>query len=312
MTGRGGRWLRVAACVAILGALLWQVGTGPFAHGVRSVDAGTLALGAALAVPTTVACAWRWQVVSRGLGVPLGLRSAVRSCYRSTFLNVALPGGVLGDVHRGVLHGRAAGDTGRGVRAVVWERFSGQVVQAVVALVVLLLVASPFRGPVVAALPAGLGVLVAAAVALAVLDRSRPSGPLRAAVRDVRCALLPRRAWPWLVLSSLVAVGGHVATYLVAARAVGVTASASALLPLAVLVLVAAGLPVNVGGWGPREGVAAWAFGIAGLGLEQGVATSVAYGVIVVVASLPGAVVLVTAASARRPEAVPAGGGHGG
>ncbi|MGJ3561879.1 hypothetical protein ACR6C2_41015 [Streptomyces sp. INA 01156] len=25
-------------------------------------------------------------------------------------------------------------------------------------------------------------------------------------------------------------------------------------------------LPLNVGGWGPREGVAAWAFGAAGLG----------------------------------------------
>jgi hypothetical protein len=51
----------------------------------------------------------------------------------------------------------------------------------------------------------------------------------------------------------------------------------------------------SVGGWGPREGAAAWAFGAAGLGAERGVATAVVYGVLVLVASLPGAVVLVLA-----------------
>ncbi|MGH2891735.1 MAG: hypothetical protein ACRDPM_00510, partial [Solirubrobacteraceae bacterium] len=47
--------------------------------------------------------------------------------------------------------------------------------------------------------------------------------------------------------------------------------------------------------WGPREGVTAWAFGAAGLGAQRGVAAAVVYGVLVLVASLPGAVVLVVA-----------------
>lgn len=51
------------------------------------------------------------------------------------------------------------------------------------------------------------------------------------------------------------------------------------------------GIPTNIGGWGPREGVAASA---AGLGADQGVATAVVYGVMVLVVSLPGAAVLVT------------------
>jgi hypothetical protein len=59
-------------------------------------------------------------------------------------------------------------------------------------------------------------------------------------------------------------------------------------------VLLVAALP-NVGGWGPREGVTAWVFGAAGLHAQQGVATAVAYGVIVFVATLPGAAVLVVA-----------------
>ena len=75
------------------------------------------------------------------------------------------------------------------------------------------------------------------------------------------------------------------------------------MLPLAVLVLLAAGVPTNIAGWGPREGVAAWVFGVAGLGAAQGVATSVVYGVMVLVASLPGAVVLLVASLHRDPPA---------
>jgi uncharacterized membrane protein YbhN (UPF0104 family) len=63
------------------------------------------------------------------------------------------------------------------------------------------------------------------------------------------------------------------------------------LLPLALLALLAGALP-NVGGWGPREGVTAWAFAAAGLGASRGVATGVVYGVMVFVATLPGAAVL--------------------
>ena len=91
-----------------------------------------------VAVPTTLACAWRWRLVARGVGVEVELGEAVVSCYRSQFLNSTLPGGVLGDLHRGVRHGRAVGDTGGGVRSVVWERTAGQVVQATITVAVLL------------------------------------------------------------------------------------------------------------------------------------------------------------------------------
>ena len=77
------------------------------------------------------------------------------------------------------------------------------------------------------------------------------------------------------------------------------------MLPLALLVMLAMVLP-SVGGWGPREGVTAWVFGAAGLGAERGVATAVVYGVMVLVASLPGAAVLVVAWFRRtRPPGRP-------
>jgi hypothetical protein len=66
------------------------------------------------------------------------------------------------------------------------------------------------------------------------------------------------------------------------------------MLPIALLVMAAMVLP-SIGGWGPREGVTAWAFGAAGLGAQRGISTAVVYGVMVFVASLPGAAVLVAA-----------------
>ena len=187
-----------------------------------------------------------------------------------------------------------------------WERSAGQVVQVVLTVAVLLVVPSPVR----AAMPLVALALLAAAAGVALAARVRPAAGrswwarLRgAAARDLRDGLLARRAWPAIALASALVVAGHTATFLIAARTAGTTAPLSRMLPLALLVMLAAALP-NVGGWGPREGVTAWAFAAAGLGASRGVATAVVYGVMVFAATLPGAAVLV-AAWVRRSRSAP-------
>jgi hypothetical protein len=149
-------------------------------------------------------------------------------------------------------------------------------------------------------------VLIAVAACVALAARASPAAGgsrwarlRRAAARDLHDALLARRAWPGIALASALVVAGHAATFLIAARTAGVTAPPSQMLPLALLVMQAAALP-GVAGWGPREGATAWAFAAAGMGASLGVATAVAYGVMVFVASLPGAAVLL-AAELRAP-----------
>jgi uncharacterized membrane protein YbhN (UPF0104 family) len=279
-------WLRLAGCAATLAFLVWRLGTGPFVDGLRTVDATALLAAAALAVVTTMCCAWRWRIVAAGLGVDLPLPVAVAAYYRSLFLNVTLPGGVVGDVHRGISHGRDVSDVGLGLRAVVWERFAGQVVQAVLAVALLLVLPSPVRS----AMPLVAAGLVAGVLVLLLVVRAWPGG--------VRLPLRPR-AWLGVAVASALVVAGQTVTFLLAARTAGATASTSRLVPLAVLLLLAAVLP-SIAGWGPREGVTAWAFAAAGLGADQGVATAVVYGVLVLFASLPGAAVLVVG-WIRRP-----------
>jgi uncharacterized membrane protein YbhN (UPF0104 family) len=290
-------WGRIVGPVLTLAVLIWRLGTGPFLDGIRMVDGRALAAAAGVGVLTTLCCAWRWKTVSRGLGVELSLPAAVTAYYRSQFLNLTLPGGIVGDVHRGVSHGRDVRDVSRALRAVAWERGAGQVVQVLLTLVVLLALPSPVHSsmPLVAA-------VVTAAVLLVVLVARAGSGRgpaawarLRGAVaRDLRDALLSRRAWLGIALASALVVAGHALTFLIAARAAGASATPSRMLPIALLAMMAMVLP-SVAGWGPREGVTAWAFAAAGLGAQRGVTTAVVYGVIVLVASLPGAAVLVVA-----------------
>ena len=296
---------RLVGSVAVLAILVWRMGTGPFIAGLRTVDGGALAAATGIGVLTTVCYAWRWKTVAGGLGVAVSLPAAVAAYYRALFLNVTLPGGVAGDVDRGVRHGRDVSDVGRGLRAVVLERSAGQVVQILLTVGVLLALPSPVHSfmPVVA-----IAVLVAM-FGLVVAMRARPSARSasarlwRTAVGDIHDGLLARRAWLGIALASALGVAGHAITFLIAARTAGTTASPSQLLPIALLVTMAMVLP-SVGGWGPREGMTAWAFGAAGLGVQRGVATAVVYGVMVFVATLPGAAVLVVAwlRRCRRPS----------
>ena len=298
-------WGRIVAPALVLAVLVWRLGAGPFLDGLRSVDGRALAAAAGIALVTTACCAWRWTIVARGLGVELSLPAAVAAYYRSQFLNVTIPGGVVGDVHRGVSHGRDVSDVGRGLRAVVLERFAGQVVQVIVTVVVLL----AFPSPVQSSMPVVAIAVVAAAFGIVIVVRARAGGEsawarFRTAVAgDIRDGLIARRAWLGIALASALVVAGHAITFMIAARTAGSTAAASQLLPIALLAMMAMVLP-SAAGWGPREGVTAWAFGAAGLGAQRGVATGVVYGVMVLVASLPGAAVLVVAwfRRTRRPK----------
>jgi len=290
-------WARFVGPVATLAVLVWRLGTGPFLEGLRTIDGPALAAAAGLAVLTTVCCAWRWKIVAGGLGFDLPLPTAVAAYYRSLFLNVTLPGGIVGDVHRGISHGRDVSDIGRALRAVAWERSAGQVVQVVLTVVVLLALPSPVQSSM--PLVAMVVVLVALGVVLVARvrsddDRSAWTRVRSAVARDIRDGLLAGRAWLGISLASALVVGGHAVTFLIAARTAGTNVPLFQMLPIALLVMTAMALP-NVAGWGPREGVSAWVFGAAGLGAGRGVATAVVYGVMVLVASLPGAAVLVVA-----------------
>ncbi|MFC4852367.1 lysylphosphatidylglycerol synthase transmembrane domain-containing protein [Actinophytocola glycyrrhizae] len=294
-SGKLWAWVKLGIGLAIVGALVWKLGTAGFVAGIQVIDAADVVAALVIGLATTVLCAWRWCLVARRLGLRLPLGRAVVDYYRALFLNAVLPAGVLGDVKRAVEHGRQEGDVGAGVRAVVLERMAGQAVVIVAGVVVLLVGPAREIGMWIAAF------VVVLVVAYLVARRSIGVGSRwRRTVDDVRNGLLARDAWPGVALLSALALAGHVTLFLIAMKAAGATQSPEQLLPIVVVALLAMGLPVNVGGWGPREGVTALMFAAAGLGAAQGLTAAVAYGLLGLVASLPGALMLVP----RRRERV--------
>lgn len=262
--------------VVAVGILIWVIavwGTGPFAAAAGVLTwpsvVGALALGA-IGVPVQ---AQRWRLVARGQGIELGLRSSVERCWQAAFINAVLPGGLAGDAVRAIEErpegGLRRSDTlKRSLGAVSAERLAGTSVVFLAAGVALLAL-RPVAGV--------LGLLVAAAAASA--------------------------AWPWLRrltardvgLVSVLSVAGWCAfatLFLLACLAVAPGLPAEQIPVLAAITLAGMSIPLNVAGWGPREGAAALGFVLLGHSAPLGVGVSVGYGLLALVSVLPGGLVL--------------------
>jgi uncharacterized membrane protein YbhN (UPF0104 family) len=290
--------LRVGVSLGLLLGVGWLLGAGDVVARLARFRAEWVAAGLTVSVLQVAASAWRWRFTAGRLGIDLRLGAAWREYYLATFLNQVLPGGVAGDLSRAWRQAsqqtRLQAPAGSAVRAVILERASGQLAMLLVALlsVAILPVALPALSRLVI-----IGIAIAcAALVVAAVVRARRLASARGLAgrvwRDTRAALLTGAALPIQLASSLLIVGSYVAMYLMAARAVGIDTSWLTLAPLVAPVLMTMLVPVTVAGWGLREGAAASLWGLAGLTPADGVAISVAYGVLVLVSSSPGALVL--------------------
>ncbi len=309
MTGLGRPWpsaalLRLFVSVSLFVGLAWVVDVAAVAARLGQFDARWVALAVAISPLQVCASAWRWRFTASRLGIELSFRDALREYYLAMFLNQVLPGGVMGDVSRAWRHARTQADVrgpgGAAVRAVLLERASGQVVMTAVAAtsVVMLPVtlgASQWLGWT------GGAVLLAAAGLVAWGRRGwrHDRSLARRLWQETRAALWAGVALPVQLTTSAIVVGTYVATYVVAARAIGVGTPIGTLLPLIAPVLVTMLVPVTIAGWGVREGAAASLWRVAGLGVSDGAAISVAYGLLVLLTALPGAVILLVGGRRR-------------
>ena len=270
---------RVLMGVGVLIAVVAQVGTGPFLHGVLSIDLRVIVAALLPSAVATAAAAWRWSIVAERLGVGVRYPRAVGMYYRSQLLNTVLPGGVVGDVQRALTQGRDAGDIGQGARAVVIERTVGQVVQVALAVIVIACFGAEFQGYLLATTGVVVTVLVLAALAMGVMS-TRGRVVLRRELDELSAGVGSGRALVQVVVASIVVVACHVVTFGVAVAAVGASVAPTRLAALALVVLLAGSIPLNLGGWGPREGIAGWTFAVAGLGASAGVAAATLFGIL--------------------------------
>ncbi len=281
------RLLRSGVSIALLVAVASWMDVGAVLSRLGQLHPGWVMAALVVSSGQVVLSAWRWRYTAGRLDQDIPLGRAVGEYYRSTLLNQLLPGGVVGDVSRAWRHAGPGGGGGHAVSAVILDRLSGQAVMTGVAVLsgLILLWGEPRGGAGWSVVGGALSLIVLAGPFLS--RRLLRFPPLARIASDARRALLGS-ALPTQLATSLAVVGSYLAVFVMAARAVGVGTPLTALLPLVAPVLVTMLLPVTVAGWGLREGAAAALWHAVGLTAADGVAISVAYGLLVLVSSLPG------------------------
>ena len=283
--------LRLAPPVVIIG-LLWSLVDGPGALVLLAKANWLYLLLAFVAVNLqTIASAWRWHRVAARLGQHIAPRHAVAEYYVSQLVNQSLPGGVLGDAARAF---RARHQSGLGVaaKAVIIERLAGQIAMFGLLAVAL---AWALLTPGGLALTLGPDHLLAGALcivalaALAVLGFSLARRYGRQHLgRSISMALFARGAWIEQLPLAGVIVALNLSSFTLCALATGTTLDAEGILVLVPLILCAMLIPTTVAGWGFREGAASALFPLAGATAAAGFAASIAFGLVILAASMPG------------------------
>ena len=299
--------LRAAVSIGLLAGLAWWLDLGPVVSRLAQMRFGWVLLAVAISVVQVAVLAWRWRFTAGCLGVDLSYTAAWREYYLSIFLNQVMPGGVVGAVARAGRQARVQTrqrePAGPAVRAVIFERLSAQAVMTAVALVSLL--ALPVivnRGSRLVLFGAGaVAVLIVIAMVVWMRRQSSAQSLVGQVLADLDAAHLSGPVFAAQLVSAAIVVGTYLATYLTAARAVGMDTPLPVLLPLVAPVLMSMLIPVTVAGWGLREGAAAVLWGAVGLTAADGVLVSVAYGLLVLIGSLPGALFLMRPGTTTRP-----------
>lgn len=295
---RGWRvFLQLGASVLILVLVFVFIDEDALLERLLALDAFWIGFALIISVPQYILSAARWQLTSERLGAPLSFRTALAEYYLAVFANQILPGGVMGDAARAVRHGyRLSTDDspsrfGPALRAVVYERASGQVTLFLLMLASLALWSVVFPMRPLFPFYAFAALAVAFAFGLGVFWGLRRPKYRRSSgiyVKEMHHALFARD----VILPHLGYSFGVLATYIAcfycAGRAVGITLTPAEIITLVPVVLFSMTVPITISGWGVREATAAFVWSLAMLSAADGVAISVTYGLIVFLSSLPG------------------------
>jgi glycosyltransferase 2 family protein len=242
-----------------------------------------------------IVSALRCVYVARTLGGDLDLMSSIRAHFVGLWFNQVLPTGLGGDVVKiAILKNRIG--LSIATRAVVIDRVSGLMILMFMLLIQLPLYAVYFRDlnwvvwiGLVSSISLS-GVYVCAHLAGSVKERSHfPFGisHLIRVMADIWAFRKGRPLWEQFWSSLIVHLNGIVVFGLIG-NSMGLNVVPILFLLVVPIVFLVALLPFSFAGWGVREAGAMWIFSAIGIPKEGALGMSVGFGMLLLIAALPG------------------------
>lgn len=296
--------LRAAITVALLVVVFRSLDLETALDRVREGNPLDGLLAVACVVLALSVGAWRWDRLLRVADIPLPAREVARIYAVTSFANAFLPTSVGGDVARPLMVARSGPRLTRAITTVVLERLA-----ALVALVALALVgwalepsdvsptAATFIGACTAGLVGGTAALLLWPQLFGRLARFALPEQLTAHIADAGAVVHALRARPMVTVTvgiQSVAFQALVTMQLVLiARMIGAPLSFGLAAVALALVTLATLIPISIGGFGVREGSYAVILAGGGISHTDAVLISLLTVVVLLVATLPGAIALI-------------------
>ncbi|WP_171054680.1 lysylphosphatidylglycerol synthase transmembrane domain-containing protein [Roseovarius arcticus] len=261
--------LRLVAFLALVVCVLSIVDTSQVQSHLAQMSAYTLAVMTALHLVIILLTSWRFARITHAAGAAISLQDANRLTFGATLANMLFPTSLAGDVGRVWLVRRYGLSLKSAVTVGVFDRVIGLASLGSVVLI------GTFIAPQLIPLW-GVFLLCAMCSGLVVFSLVRwRRGERVLSANGSRPKALVSEAIALSVAAHLVSIG--IAFIFLQDQPVSV--SIGALFVLFPAVLLAASVPVSVGGWGTRELAAIGAFATVGLGASTAIAMAFMFGV---------------------------------
>jgi len=288
-------WLKVLLTVAVFAVIFANVDWMEVGGRLEKANITVLFAAFFLLSGSIVLASLRWSIVARQHGVALSFRLGVSVTFAAHFFGQVLPSTVGADAVRSWLAMRRGLAAFPVVASVIVDRICGLVGLALLIIVGLprLLTLSGIENSLVVAMVAVLFATgVAGAVGLLLLVRRIHLRGLAGRIQE----LLVGSAQALASIKGLCAVALSVVIQALVVSSV-ILIAWSVDLPLSLLdglatvpaAMLIAFIPITVNGWGLREGAMITAMGLTGISSADALVVSVLFGVLLLIASLPGA-----------------------
>ncbi|MGO9397924.1 MAG: lysylphosphatidylglycerol synthase transmembrane domain-containing protein [Xanthobacteraceae bacterium] len=310
--------VKAAITISLIVVIFMKIDFSVLARHLDGGGAVYLFFGTLLLAINVLVVAARWWLLLRRLGVEaLSLGYAMAGTYASVFVGQATPGAIGADAVRGWLcYGR-----GVALRTIIMSLVTDRLLALLGLVGVSLAVwywqfdaAGRSMGVQIAILAAALAAGAAFALWLmpALTDRLAKRWVRLRKVHELvaifRFTALSRAGAAGLLLSGIV-VALTVNAVILFAHGFGVALAPSVAYLVVPIAILFSSLPISIGGWGVREASLSYGLVLFGLRPDDAALLGLALGIGLLLASLPGGIVMLMLGGQARPALHRAGGG---